>query len=101
VTWTLVLDPETLQEALKLAKGCYQRALLLGNESLSGSTLRGKAASYSGSYARSRQALLDRLSSKGVHWSEEKGPRGKRILVLGRAPTPTLWDRLLLGGSVQ
>lgn len=39
----------------------YQRALLDGGESWSGSTLRGKAARYGARYAASRASLAERL----------------------------------------
>lgn len=81
--WTLVNDPAALNEALKLARGCYQRNLLLGFENLSGSSLRGKAGRYRGKYAISRNNLLDRLSAKEVPFKEIKGPHNARILVLG------------------
>lgn len=39
----------------------YQRALLAGDESWSGSSLKGKAARYSSRYAASRASLAERL----------------------------------------
>jgi hypothetical protein len=72
-----------LEEALVFAVGCYQRNVLLGHEALSGATLKGKARQYGGQYKRSRENLLRRLTRFGVPWSEQIGPHGKRILVLG------------------
>lgn len=69
--------------ALTLARGCYQRALLNGSESLSGATLTGRAASYGYWYARSRQNLLARCQRAGVPISERRGDHGRRILVIG------------------
>jgi hypothetical protein len=59
--------------ALKCARGCYQRNVILGFEALSGSTLRGKAARYSGRYAASRANLLKRVQAAGVGVSERVG----------------------------
>jgi hypothetical protein len=81
--WTRIQTPGALETALSVARGCYQRNLLRGVESLSGSTLRGVAASYGYHYARSRKNLLARVRAVGVDVSEERGERGKRILVLG------------------
>lgn len=55
---------ETERAALELARGCYQRDLLTGRVSWSGSGLRGKASKWSASYAGSRYALIDRLARK-------------------------------------
>ena len=42
-------------------KGSYQRDLLLGRETWSGSTLTGKAATYGGRYRDSRRDLVARI----------------------------------------
>lgn len=76
------LDEASLREALALCRGPYQRALVLGHHALSGATLRGRAASYARVYARSRDALLSRLYAAGVG-REVRGPRGRRVLVIG------------------
>lgn len=81
--WTLVLDEAALDAALNLARGSYQRDLLLGRESLSGSTLTGAAKSWGGRYAASRRGLLARMSEAGIAWCEARGPHGRRVLVLG------------------
>jgi hypothetical protein len=80
--WTIVEDDAAYTMSMQLARGSYQRALLDGNENLSGSTLKGKAARYSGHYRASRQALLGRLTAAGVRWEERRGERGRRVLVL-------------------
>jgi len=85
--WTIVTDSAALDSALKLARGTYQEALLLGRESLSGSTLKGKASRYAGRYRASRDNLLARMSAAGVPWTEIRGDHNKRILVIGRAAT--------------
>jgi hypothetical protein len=81
--WTLVLDDAALDAALELARGSYQEGLLLGRESLSGSTLRGEARRWSGRYAESRRSLLGRMSDAGIAWCEATGPHGRRVLVVG------------------
>lgn len=67
--------------AMPMARGCYQRALLHGQEALSGATLRGKAKKYGAHYAASRKNLLRRLA-KVVTVREEIAAHGKRVLVL-------------------
>lgn len=81
--WTHVHDDHAFSQALQLARSRYQDDLLQGLENLSGSTLTGSAASYGGSYARSRRALLRRLTAAGVPWGETRGVRGRRELVIG------------------
>lgn len=57
---------EWLNLALNLARGSYQRGILRGQETISGSSLRGRAASYKRHYLASTSALLDRLRAAGV-----------------------------------
>jgi hypothetical protein len=84
MSWTICKSDEIRERALALAKGVYQRAIILGDEALSGSTLRGSAKTVSGgNYHRSRQNLLGRLRDAGIPVSETRGDHGKRILVLG------------------
>ena len=81
-----IRDPAALDEALELAKGSYQRDLLLGYESLSGATLRGTAKNWGARYAESRANLLSRIRQAGIAVSERTGDHGKRILVIGKYP---------------
>lgn len=81
--WTLIKSKEALDLALAEAKGSYQRNFLLGIENLSGSSLRGKAGTFRGKYAVSRNNLLSRLSQKGIPFCEARGPHNSRILVIG------------------
>lgn len=81
-TYVVCADPEARVAALALCRGDYQRAVVLGIHNLSGASLRGKAASYGGRYARSRTALMDRLESEGLA-TEVRGPKGRRVLVIG------------------
>lgn len=78
-----ILDKEAFEKARALCRGAYQENLLIGIEALSGSTLRGKARRYSAQYKRSAQSLLRRMTEAGIPWREERGPHGKRILVIG------------------
>lgn len=84
---TIVTDADAHERAIALARGSYQRDLLDGYESLSGSTLRGKASTYSDHYAASRRALLARIAAAGIPCTEVRGRHGKRVLVIGDVPT--------------
>ncbi len=64
------------EQALKLARGSYQRNLILGHETLGGSTLRGKAKTYSGRYNQSARNLIARLKANGIDYKINLGPRG-------------------------
>jgi len=87
--WVEVLDEGTLEKALDLCKGEYQRRLVLGYESLSGSTLRGLASRWNSRYAESRDNLLHRLRKAGIPVSEKRGPFNRRILVIGSSSQPS------------
>ena len=78
--------PAATRLALRAARGCYQEAIILGREALSGATLRGKARSYAARYAASRRNLLGRLPSVGVRVTERRDAHGKRVLVLRCMP---------------
>ena len=65
-SWTEITDPEAHAQALRLARGSYQRGIIMGVESLSGSTLKGKAVDYIGRYRNSARNLLPRLTEAGV-----------------------------------
>ena len=82
--WSRIENQADLDRALELAQGTYQRNLLLGHENLSGSTLKGRARSWGGRYQASRNGLLRRMTEAGIPWTEERGERGRRILVIGR-----------------
>ena len=63
---TMTKTEPLLKQALKLARGAYQRALIEGDETWSGSSLKGKAKKWSSKYARSRKELLARLMAAKV-----------------------------------
>lgn len=63
----MTIDPQAcLAAALKLARGHYQRDVLLGHETLSGAGLQGRAAEYGARYKESRCALLTRCKRAGL-----------------------------------
>jgi hypothetical protein len=78
-----IKDRLILVQALKLCRGTYQRAILQGDEAISGATLRGAAKSYSGRYAASARNILARCRAAGLAVSERRGDHGKRIIVIG------------------
>lgn len=82
MSYSIIKDETKLEAALRLARGCYQRALIHGSEALSGATLRGKAASYGKHYKRSALNLMRRLETFGLA-REQVGEHGKRFLVIG------------------
>lgn len=64
------------ERALTLCRGSYQRALVNGQETLGGSTLRGRAKNYAGRYQMSARRLLARLDNAGIPHRVVLGPRG-------------------------
>jgi hypothetical protein len=85
-TYVKINDEMAHDAALKLVRGTYQRNILLGVESLSGATLRGRARSYSGRYAESRRNLVARIIKAGIPIHEEREDHGRRVLVIGNPP---------------
>lgn len=79
--------PESaLHTALSVCKGSYQESLIRGYEAWSGSTLKGKAATYKGKYHTSRLALMGRMRAAGLTVSESyEGPR--KIVTITKAPS--------------
>ncbi len=80
--WSAV-SATVLDRALELCRGDYQRAIVLGTEAISTSTLRGKAQCYSGRYKESSQALLTRLRAAGIPASVRVEARGRRVVTIG------------------
>lgn len=79
--WTRVTDEAVREKALSLARGKYQRAIVLGDESLSGSTLPNAArVKWGGRYSRSRVNLLNRLVASGIPYGREL--KGRRIILV-------------------
>ena len=82
-SYAIINDTAVLDKALDLCRGSYQRDVLLGRESLSGSTLKGKAKSYGGKYKASAASILRKCQQAGLNVREESGLRGKRLVVIG------------------
>lgn len=81
--------PKYLEEILESsARGCYQRNLIDGVETWSGSTLRGSAQSWGDRYARSRLNLARRINAA----LESFGGRAKLDLKL----INSRWHRVLV-----
>jgi hypothetical protein len=78
-------------KALIQCRGAYQRNLIGGQESWSGSTLRGKAKDYGLVYRRSRIALLRRLEKSGAAWLFVAA-HNRLELRFGRPPTYYIED---------
>jgi hypothetical protein len=89
--WTLAPseNDENFAMALACCKGIYQKHLVKGVESISGSTLRGKAQSYSGRYKASGQSLLKRMKAAGVRVQRVRWNK-RHILILGDLPEEAL-----------
>jgi hypothetical protein len=81
--YSIIHDTAVLDQALALCRGRYQRNILLGNESLSGSTLSGKAKTYGGRYKASAASILRKCQQAGLAVREETGRHGKRLVVVG------------------
>jgi hypothetical protein len=75
------VEVHSLKRLLSFAKGSYQRNLIEGSESVSGSTLKGRAAKYSGRYAASSRALIERLRKADYLVCVERRDR-RNILVI-------------------
>jgi len=70
------------------ARGSYQRDLLHGRETWSGSSLQGAASSYGYHYAVSRRNLLDRIRGLGYDAVTELrliDSRWRRVLIVDGA----------------
>lgn len=93
MTWVIYHNPDEQETALQLARGSYQRNLLLGYEAWSGSTLKGKAKKWSGQYSRSRESLLSRLYRAGLEVTFQTINR-RKVLVVG-SDRPSDWERLV------
>lgn len=92
MSWVIFHSDADRSTALKLARGSYQKGLLLGYEAWSGSTLKGKAKEWSGQYSRSRDSLFNRLRRAGLEVTFETINR-KKVLVVG-TNRPSDWERL-------
>jgi len=76
---------EVRDAALALARGCYQRDLVLGWARWSGADLKGKAKKWGAQYARSRAGLVGRLRANGFEVTEIKRAHGLRTMHISSA----------------
>ena len=84
INWTEIQDKDAFSRAFLLARGSYQRDILLGRQNISGSTLSPAARmGWGNRYKASRTVLLERLSAAGVPWGIRVAAHGRRILVIG------------------
>ena len=79
-----VASVEDRKRLLAVARGCYQRALIRGEEAWSGATLRGVAKRYSGRYTRSGKNLLHRIQEASYVVQEVRQRIGGRRCVVMR-----------------
>ena len=79
--WSEV-SPIVRREALALCRGAYQRALVDGSESISGSTLKGKAGQYRSHYHRSAGSLIQRMRHAGLRVTVRVAAKNAKILVI-------------------
>lgn len=77
-----LITPKARAAAFDCATGDYQRSVLLGGATWSGSELTGTAARYGGSYRNSREALLGRLQESGLSVERTTGARGRIVVVV-------------------
>lgn len=81
------LNGVSVDEALSCARGEYQRSLVLGTARWSGADLRGEAKKWGAGYARSRNGLLDRLSTRfGARLVYDRDQNRKLVCVIGNGP---------------
>lgn len=85
--FTRVVDLDMYERALKLCRGEYQRNIIRGNEAVSGSTLKGAAKKYWGSYRESVESLLKRCEKAGIVFTFETAAHGRKVLVIGGTPS--------------
>jgi hypothetical protein len=93
---TIELDQGAERAAMRQARGRYQRAILRGEQRISGSDLRGEARRWSGRYAASVANLLERCAAAGIVCGEQRGVRGLRVLTLAFAE-PVVFASLSAG----
>lgn len=79
---TIINDPEIKERCLALCRGDFQRNLILGNQRYSLADLKGKAKRYSGKYALSRNALINRIKANGFTVDKCKSKNGLIMLVI-------------------
>jgi len=91
---TIFFDKNDYNQALKLARGCYQKGLIRGTYGWSGADLAGNAKHWSSRYALSRNNLLSRLS-KNFEIYRITGKHGKIYMFVGSPYFIKLHDKVL------
>lgn len=81
-TWTDYTDEQIFQRVFPLARGNYQRELLLGRRRWSGADLQGKAREFASKYAASRKHLIARIRGFGYKAEFIKQMHGRKVLVI-------------------
>ena len=81
--WSICTSSTAYDRALAQARGAYQRGLIVGRESLCGSTLGPRRVAWVEKYRASRDAVLQRLRDCGIDYQIIRHWSGKRILVIG------------------
>lgn len=82
--YTVITDPESYEMALEQARGTYQRNVLRGVESITGSTIEDRNNLVN--YRRSREALLARLKEHEIETHRIRGEGNRELLVIGPLP---------------
>ena len=78
-------DDANFDAALRAARGEYQKDIIRGFESWSGSTLKGKRRKYASRYAQGRKAMEARMRAGGVSFFFETIDR-RKVLCIGAKP---------------
>ena len=83
MAYSYIHNQDAIDEALALCKGSYQRDLLLGDEAISGATLRGTARRYGDRYKQSAKNLMRRIENARSPVTEKIGDHNRRELHIG------------------
>jgi len=87
---------ETLDEALKLARGRYQKDILLGRRAISGRDLKGVAKRrFKTAYRQSVKNLLDRCARKGLNVKECRIAHGEIKISIGESKKQLAKEQLI------
>ena len=86
LTNTLYDSEKALDAAMEYARGDYQTALLCGDARWSGADLEGKARTYAGRYAESRENLISRIRESGLMVAEirDEDRHGLKVMVIAQ-----------------
>jgi len=79
---TTMTQSAAMRRALTLARGTYQRDILLGRARVSGADLQGKAARWGARYYESRWTVLGRVWDAGLPMVIARWPRAHGLLTV-------------------